>query len=155
MIAMLGRFAAWIDSESVRLYQAVMHGAYLAAGLYMLIVDAVPSLVAAALGPTIDKVWVLLLVLCPLVVIVGHSLHHRAAYEGLVLRLGGNSGLFFALTAYCAAILQAAWRGQAVFSSFLGSGLALCLLLIAVVDARQIIAARDLARQRKQEELER
>lgn len=149
---MLARFWALIDSETVRLYQAVMYTCYAFAGIYMASYGRPPSTVQRAMGEWAHTTWVVLMVTCPLLVLLGARFFNRDSgarnrYSGLWLQLGGNLGVTLALAAYVASVLKSPWWGTGVFAVWGYAGLTICNAVIVLRDARRIRQAGELAKE--------
>jgi len=145
--AWLTRLGAMIDSETVRLYRAVMYTCFLWGGIYMTLWGHAPTTVQAALGSGLDHVWKALLVVCPLLVFVGSHLPRLRAHQGLWLQFSGDVGVTFALITYCIAVLQSPWWGSGTFALWGYIGLAVCTTVVAVRDVRQLRAVGRLAKE--------
>jgi hypothetical protein len=141
----LARFWQLIDSESVRLYQAVMYTCYFAAGVYMASFGRAPSTVQQAMGTHAHYVWIALMVCCPLLVLLGARVSNK--WAGLWLQLGGNVGVGSALAAYVAAVLQSPWWGTGAFAVWGYVGLTICTGAIILRDGRRILQVRILAKE--------
>lgn len=142
---MLARFWQLIDSETVRLYQAVMYTCYCAAGVYMASFGRAPSTVQQAMGMHAHYTWIGLMMACPLIVLVGTRASNR--WTGLWLQLGGNLGIVAALAAYVTAVLQSPWWGTGAFAVWGYVGLTICTAGIILRDGRRIHQVRVLAKE--------
>ena len=144
MISVFARFRQLIDSETVRLYQAVMYTCYLFAGIYMASFGRAPSTIQQAMGAHAHYAWIGLMIACPLLVLLGTRVPNK--WSGLWLQLGGNVGVVTCLATYVAAVLQSPWWGTGVFAVWGYVGLTVCTAAIILRDGRRIHQTRVLAR---------
>lgn len=132
--------ASWIDSESVRHYQAVIYTTMIIAGMQMAILRKLPSAVGQALGAGFNVAFVVLTIISPLITLCARRwLADRLA--GLQLQFAGDIGVVGALGVYAYCVRQPPWGDKATFSFWMILGLTVCAGLIVARDIRRIRVA--------------
>lgn len=134
------RVGVLIDSESARPYQAVIYGAYIAAGVQATITGKPPGVVELAMGAPTAKAWALLLIAGPLLTLAGALWRRHVA--GLWLQLAGDSGGAAASLGFSAAIMQTSFSSRATYAAWVAAALALCGAAMVARGIRQIRAVR-------------
>lgn len=142
--SVLRRFWAVLDSESVRLFQGVMYFYFTLAGIYLLLSPGPRSEVLEQMGPLAHQVWSVLMLAAPLVVLVGHFLPNR--WSGLVIEISGDACILLLLVTFAVATIQSSW-GKGVFSLWTTLGLATCVALIILRNARQLVQIEQIAKE--------
>ena len=149
----LARLGEMIDSETVRLYRAVMYTLLCWAAIYMTLWGHAPTTVEAAMGGPFDHVWKALMFFGPVLVFLGSLLvrfHEKlwgsAKYIGLWMQFSADIGVTCALIAYCIAVLQSPWWGNGTFALWPIIGLSICTAVVAVRDARQLRAVEQVTK---------
>jgi hypothetical protein len=128
----------WIDSESVRPFQYLVHACTLGGGVQCIVMNP-PSAVSSVMGDHFDTVWTLLLIACPLLACLG-AWWRRRNIAGLWVQLAGDVGFTLALWAYVAALVQATYAQSATFAAWIAASLAISGLGVTVRDLRLIRA---------------
>jgi hypothetical protein len=129
------RIGLWIDSESVRVYQAIIYSAYIAAGVQSLAMGS-PTAVSLAMGRCFSLVWIALMIVCPCMSLVGQWQRQRPA--SLWLQLAGDAGVTAITAAYAVAVLQATWAQRATVGAWLATSIMICGALMTWRDMRRI-----------------
>lgn len=146
---MRARLGGLVDSESVRAYQAIVYAGFLLAGLQTIWLGAPPTVVAQAMGDPVEKMWLALLIGCPLLTGLGYWARCRPG--GMWLLVAGDAGTACATAAYVAAVLQATWAERASFALWNATSLTVCAVIILVRDLRRIRAVSRLVKEAEHE----
>ncbi|QDF15396.1 membrane protein [Gordonia phage Mollymur] len=133
---LITKFLKWVDSESLRLPQAIIYSAFWLAGLYMLTLNRTPSIVTDAMGSGWHFGWTIMLFACPMIVLFGYRMTDQ--YAGLSLQLGSNAAITLCLLAYGGSLIEQGQVGKGTFALF--TTLALCLVtsIITLRDWRRL-----------------
>ena len=133
-------FFAALDSELVSPLQTVFYICFIITALYLLLFVDVPiEGVEKSLGHTISTLWAVLLIVGPATWLTGLAAHGQLAYHGMWARLIGDITAGGAITVYIICILATTPWGKGVFSPGIAAPTAICILLLAIRDARRII----------------
>lgn len=141
------RVVHWVDADNVRHYQVIVYLAYACAGVQALLLGAPPNAVAQAMGHTVSLAWIVMIVACPALSLVGMWLDRRGQPSGLWLQIAGDAGVAFASFAYVAAILQATWSEKATFAAWVAAALGVCAAAMFVRDVRRVVVAGRMVRE--------
>lgn len=134
----------WIDSESVRPFQAIIYGWVLVAGLYMALVGGLPQAVESELGHGFNAFWVTCCISGPLLTWLGYNMRADSsrrvinAWSGMWVELFGDSLVVLAFATYVVAVLSGATWGKGIFGVFVFVGLTMCAFILVVRDFRRI-----------------
>jgi hypothetical protein len=148
---MLAQLGAWIDSESVRPYQAAIYALYAIAGAWAAW-TGLPSPVDEALGRTAGLGWVGVLIGAPALTFTGRLVGLIAGGQwsrhvaSLTLQLAGDAGVMFASFTFSAALASTIYAGRAVFAGWVVFGLGICALGLVVRGVRKLTAGARIAR---------
>ncbi|AOE43724.1 membrane protein [Gordonia phage Bantam] len=133
---LITKFLKWVDSESLRLPQAIIYSAFWLAGIYMLTLNRTPSVVTESMGPGWHFAWTAMLALCPVVVLVGYRMTDQ--YTGLSLQLGNNAAITLCLLGYGGALIEQGQLGKGTFALFTTLALVLVTAIITLRDWRRL-----------------
>jgi hypothetical protein len=148
------RFFELVDSDALRLFQAVVYLGIVASGVYMSWMGS-PTTVANELGEAMNFVWVALTLFGPLLVALGWWMVRRGErlvldrdsegggshiYWGWYAQAGGDISIMMVCLAYVIAAFSASWAERGIFAAFVLSSLALCAAILVLRDVRRIRA---------------
>lgn len=133
-------FFAMLDSEVVGPLQAVFYVSFILGAVYLLWFTDVPiEGVEKALGRELSALWAVLLMFGPGIWLCGMAARGSLAYHGMWGRLIGDITTGGAVAVYIISIVANTPWGKGVFSPFIAAPTAICILLLAIRDARRII----------------
>lgn len=142
---MISKFLKWVDSESLRLPQAILYSAFWLAGVYMLALNRTPSVVQDAMGSVWHFAWAATLVVCPVLVLIGYRMKNQ--YTGLSMQLGCNAAITLSLAAYGGSLIDQGLFGKGTFALFSTGALAAVTAVITLRDWRRIKLIEDVAKE--------
>lgn len=145
------RVGVALDAGSVKPFHALVYLSYVLAGAQSIALGAPPNAVAQAMGNTVALAWIVLIIACPALTLVGMAAERRSPF-GLYMQAAGNSGVACATAAYVAAILQVTWADRASFAAWMAASLAASAALVTWRDLRRIRAVSRRARQLEESE---
>lgn len=146
------RMNRMVDSDEVRLFQAIVYFGMMASGVYMLVYGA-PTIVQKELGGVMHAVWVLMTIVGPALVAIGDWMVHSGKrmvlsdpepggggriYWGWYLQLGGDFSTTMVYATYVVAVFSSAWLQRGIFAAFVLSSLMICTLVLVYRDWRRI-----------------
>ncbi|QIG58700.1 membrane protein [Gordonia phage DatBoi] len=132
----LTKFLKWVDSESLRLPQAIIYSAFWLAGFYMLTLNRTPSIVTEAMGSGWHFAWTIMLVACPVLVLIGYRMTDQ--YTGLSLQLGCNAAITLCLISYGYSLIAGGQLSKGTFALFLTLAMGLVTAIITLRDWRRL-----------------
>lgn len=143
-----------VDSDEVRLFQAIVYFGMMVSGVYMIVYGA-PTTVQKELGGAMHTVWVLMTIVGPALVAVGDWMVHSGKrkvlhdlepggggriYWGWYLQLGGDTSTTMVYATYVTAAFQSSWLQRGIFAAFVLTALMTCALVLVYRDFRRIRA---------------
>lgn len=143
-----------VDSDEVRLFQAIVYFGMMVSGAYMLLYGA-PTTVQRELGSIFHGVWVALTIVGPGLVAIGDWMVHSGkriildshqtggggrVYWGWYLQAGGDSVTTMVFLTYVVAAFQSAWLQRGIFAAFIFTSLMICTGVLVYRDYRRIRA---------------
>ncbi|HEY9314646.1 hypothetical protein [Williamsia sp.] len=148
LLPISGRFWTLLDSESMRLYQALKYTAIFVMGLYMSAYTA-PTSTHSAFGDIGTPIWVSMTMICPALTLLGvHwsrlgrviKIDAANTYTGYWMQFAGDIGVAGLLLAYVVAVVQESWS-KGLFAAGVVFAVAIGCSLLAVRDIRKVIQA--------------
>lgn len=154
LVSLRVRLYRAIDSDEVRLLQAIVNVGMLSAGFYM-ISYGVPTTVRIELGGTMHLVWVVMCVVGPALVGLGDWLVSSGekavlssqttgggsrVYWGWYFQMGGDFATTCVYATYVIAAFSSAWLQRGIFAAFVMSSLGICAAILVYRDIRRIRA---------------
>ena len=152
--AFRSRLNRLIDSDEVRLFQAIVYFGMMVSGVYMLVYGA-PTTVQKELGGVLHGVWVALAIIGPGLVAIGDWMVHSGKrqvltepgpggggriYWGWYLQMGGDTSTTMVYATYVTAAFQSAWLQRGIFAAFIFTSLMICAGFLVYRDYRRIRA---------------
>lgn len=134
------RFYRVVDSDNVRVFQAIVYLSMFVSGIYMAVYGA-PTTVQRELGDEMHFVWVSMTIIGPLIVTIGDRmvyagkqrvLHTRKSggggriYWGWYLQAGGDLAVCMVYLTYVISAFSSAWLQKGIFAAFITSSLMMC-----------------------------
>lgn len=148
LLPVSARFWTLLDSESMRLYQALKYTAIFVMGVYMSVYTA-PTSTHAAFGDIGTPVWIGMTLLCPALTLLGvhwarlgerRNVAWANRYTGYWIQFSGDIGVAGLLFAYVVAVVQESWS-KGVFAAGLVFAIGIGSALLATRDIRKVIQA--------------
>lgn len=148
------RFYRVVDSDNVRVFQAIVYLGMFVSGVYMGVYGA-PTTVQLELGDGMHFVWVSMTIIGPLIVTVGDRmvyagknrvLHSRKPggggriYWGWYLQAGGDLVVCMVYLTYIIAAFSSAWLQRGIFAAFIITSLMICAAVLVIRDLRRVRA---------------
>ena len=143
-----------VDSDNVRVFQAIVYLGMFVSGIYMIAYGA-PTTVQKELGEYMHDVWVSLTIVSPLIVTLGYRmvyagkdrvLHSRKPggggriYWGWYLQAGGDFAVCMVYLTYIIAALSSDWLQRDIFAAFITTSLMICAVVLVIRDLRRVRA---------------
>lgn len=148
LLPVSARFWSLLDSESMRLYQALKYTAIFITGVYMSFYSA-PATTHDALGGIGTPIWIAMTMLCPALTLLGvhwarlgqrRQIKGANEYTGYWVQFAGDAGVAGLLLAYVVAVIQESWS-KGVFAAPLVLAIAVGSALLATRDIRKVVQA--------------
>ncbi|AUV60729.1 membrane protein [Gordonia phage Biskit] len=148
------RFYRVVDSDNVRVFQAIVYLGMLVSGVYMVAYGA-PTTVQLELGDEMHAVWIGMTIIGPLIVTIGDRmvyagkhrvLHSRKSggggriYWGWYLQAGGDFAVCMVYLTYIIAAFSSAWLQKGIFAAFITTSLMICAVVLVIRDLRRVRA---------------
>lgn len=148
------RFYRVVDSDEVRVFQAIVYVSMIVSGIYMTAYGA-PTTVQKELGDYMHEVWVAMTIIGPLIVTVGdrmvrsgknqvlHTDHPGGGgwiYWGWYLQAGGDLVVTMVYLTYIIAAFSSAWLQRGIFAAFITTSLMICAVVLVIRDLRRVRA---------------